>query len=396
LDGRSGVAEPLHLAVSLDGAGYHEAAWRDPTSRPTELFSAGYWVEQVQLAERGLLDLVSFEDTFGIQSQSPRKLDDRTDHVRGRLEAVLLACRVAPLTRHIGLVPIATTTHTEPFHIASAISTLDWISGGRAGWQPRVSGRPADVALVGIRGAPDGDDALGDLFGEATDAVEVVRRLWDSWEDDAIIKDVATGRFIDRDKLHYIDFEGRWFRVKGPSIVPRPPQGQPLVAALAHQPVPWEFAATSADVAFITPADDSDVASWIENVRSAEDRVGRRGEPLALLADLVVFLAPTAAEATDRKAALDDLAGRQLLSDAAIFTGTPEELAAELLAWRRHGLDGFRLRPGVTTIDLPAIVEGVVPALQREGAFRTAYEPGTLRQRFGLGRPVSRYVGSTT
>ncbi len=390
------MAEPVHLAVSLDGAGYHEAAWRDPTSRPAELFGARYWVDQVQLAERGLLDLVSFDDAFGIQSQSPRKLDDRTDQVRGRLEAVLLASRVAPTTTHIGLVPVATTTHTEPFHIASAVSTLDWVSKGRGGWQPRVSGRPADVDLVGIRPAPEPGAALHDMFEEATDAVEVVRRLWDSWEDDAIIKDVTTGRFIDREKLHYIDFEGRSFSVKGPSIVPRPPQGQPLVAVLAHQPVPWEFAATSGDVVFITPADESDVAAWVANMRAAEERKGRTGTPLKLLADLVVFLAPTAAEAADRKAALDDLAGRQLLSDAAIFTGTPDELATELLAWRDHGLDGFRLRPGVTTVDLPAIVDGLVPILQQRGVFRTAYEPGTLRERFGLGRPANRYAGSSS
>jgi alkanesulfonate monooxygenase SsuD/methylene tetrahydromethanopterin reductase-like flavin-dependent oxidoreductase (luciferase family) len=390
------MAERMHLAVSLDGAGYHEAAWRDPASRPAELFSAGYWVDQVRLAERGLLDLVSFDDAFGIQSQSPRKLDERTDQVRGRLEAVLLACRVAPLTRHIGLVPVATTTYTEPFHIASAISTLDWISKGRGGWQPRVSGRPADVALVRIRDAQDGDDVLGDLFGEATDAVEVVRRLWDSWEDDAIIKDVATGRFIDRDKLHYIDFEGRSFSVKGPSIVPRPPQGQPLVAVLAHQPVPWEFAATSGDVVFITPSDESDVATWVGNVRDAEARMHRDGTPLKVLADLVVFLAPTTTAAADRKARLDDLAGRALRSDAAIFVGTPADLAAELVAWRANGLDGFRLRPGVTTVDLPAIVDGVVPALQERGVFRRSYEPGTLRERFGLGRPANRYARSST
>ncbi len=385
----------MHLAVSLDGCGYHEAAWRDPTSRPAELFSAVYWVDQVRVAERGLLDLVSFDDTFGMQSQSPPKLDQRTDLVRGRLEAVLLACRVAPLTHHIGLVPVATTTYTEPFHIASAISTLDWISHGRAGWQPRVSGRPADAELVGVRPAPSPDTALGELFEEATDAVEVVRRLWDSWEDDAIIKDVATGRFIDREKLHYIDFEGRSFSVRGPSIVPRPPQGQPLVAALAHQPVPWGFAARSADVAFITPADVDDVETWVGHVRAAESDVGRAGPPLVLMADLVVFLAATADEAGDRKAALDTVAGRQLLSDAAIFTGTPDELASELLAWRDRGLDGFRLRPGVTTIDLAAIVDGVVPALQARGSFRSAYEPGTLRERFGLGRPASRYAEVT-
>ena len=290
---------------------------------------------------------------------------------------------------------MATTTYPEPFHIASAISTLDWISKGRGGWQPRVTGRAADAALVGTKPAPDPATALHDMFDEATDAVEVVRRLWDSWEDDAIIKDVATGRFIDRDKLHYIDFEGRSFSVRGPSIVPRPPQGQPLVAVLAHQPVPWEFAATSGDVVFITPADERrrrDVG------RQRARRRGRgwsaTGQPLKLLADLVVFLAPTTAAAADRKARLDELAGRELLSDAAIFVGTPEDLAAELEAWRAHGLDGFRLRPGVTTVDLPAIVDGLVPALQQRGVFRRSYEPGTLRERFGLGRPANRYARS--
>jgi alkanesulfonate monooxygenase SsuD/methylene tetrahydromethanopterin reductase-like flavin-dependent oxidoreductase (luciferase family) len=388
------MVEPMHLAVSLDGAGYHEAAWRDPTSRPAELFTAAPWVDDVRLAERGLLDLVSFDDAFGIQSQSPRKLDARTDHVRGRLEAVLLATRVAPTTTHIGLVPVATTTYPEPFHIASAISTLDWISRGRAGWQPRVTGRASDAALVGTKAAPDPSSALHDMFDEATDAVEVVRRLWDSWEDDAIIKDVATGRFIDRDKLHYIDFEGRSFSVRGPSIVPRPPQGQPLVAVLAHQPVPWEFAATSGDIAFITPADEPDVATWVGNVHDAEQRMGRGDPPLKLLADLVLFLAPTTSAAADRKARLDELAGRELLSDAAIFVGTPEDLAAELEGWQAHGLDGFRLRPGVTTVDLPAIVDGLVPELQQRGVFRRSYEPGTLRERFGLGRPANRYARS--
>jgi alkanesulfonate monooxygenase SsuD/methylene tetrahydromethanopterin reductase-like flavin-dependent oxidoreductase (luciferase family) len=184
--------------------------------------------------------------------------------------------------------------------------------------------------------------------------------------------------------------------VRGPSIVPRPPQGQPLIAVLAHQPVPWEFAATSGDVVFITPADESDVTTWVGNVRDAEARTGRTGPPLKQLADLVVFLAPTTQEAADRKARLDELAGRALLSDAAIFVGTPGDLAAELVAWRAHDLDGFRLRPGVTTLDLPAIVDGLVPELQQRGVFRRAYEPGTLRERFGLGRPANRYARSAS
>jgi alkanesulfonate monooxygenase SsuD/methylene tetrahydromethanopterin reductase-like flavin-dependent oxidoreductase (luciferase family) len=384
----------VHLAVSLDGAGYHPAAWRDPSSRPAELFTAGYWVDQVRRAEQGLLDFVSFDDEFGIQSGRRREVDTHTDQVRGRLDAVLVASRVAPATEHIGLLPVATTTYPEPFHIASAVSTLDWVSTGRAGWQPRVSGRPSDADLVGVRPAPDPDTGLRDLFDEAADAVEVVRRLWDSWEDDAIIKDVATGRFVDRDKLHYIDFEGRFFSVKGPSIVPRPPQGQPIVAVLAHQPIPFEFAARCGDVVFVTPAGTDDVGRWIADVRGAEVAVGRSGAPLRLFADLVVYLADSAGVAADRKAELDEMAGFEHRSDAMSFTGTADELADLVVAWHDLGVEGFRLRPAVNGRDLGAIVDDLVPRLQRREVFRRTYERETLRARLGLARPVSRYARS--
>src|SRR5688500_10941994 len=165
------MSRHVHVAVSLDGAGYHPAAWRDPSSRPTELFTARYWVDQVQRAEGGCLDFVSFEDEFGMQSGRRREVDSHTDQVRGRPDAVLLASRVAPATERIGLLPIATVTYPEPFHIASSVSTLDWVSKGRGGWQPRVSGRPSDAALVGVRAAPDPETGLRDLFDEAVDAV---------------------------------------------------------------------------------------------------------------------------------------------------------------------------------------------------------------------------------
>lgn len=387
-------SRPVHLAISLDGAGHHPAAWRDPSAHPDALFDAAYWVDQTRLAEHGLLDFVSFDDEFGMQSGRRREVDTHTDQVRGRLDAVLVASRVAPATQRIGLLPIATVTYPEPFHIASAVSTLDWISTGRGGWQPRVSGRPSDAELVGVRPPPDPETGLRDLFDEAADAVEVVRRLWDSWEDDAIIKDVATGRFVDRDKLHYIDFEGPSFRVKGPSIVPRPPQGQPIVAVLAHQPIPFEFAARCGDVVFVTPADTDDVPRWISDVREAEARVGRAGPPLRLFTDLVVYLASTRDEAVARKAALDELAGFEHRSDAASFTGTADELVELIGAWHDLGVEGFRLRPAVTGRDLVAVVEDLVPGLQRRNLFRRAYEPGTLRDRLGLPRPVSRYARS--
>jgi alkanesulfonate monooxygenase SsuD/methylene tetrahydromethanopterin reductase-like flavin-dependent oxidoreductase (luciferase family) len=217
--------------------------------------------------------------------------------------------------------------------------------------------------------------------------VEVVRRLWDSWEDDAEIRDAATGRFIDRGKLHYIDFSGPYFSVKGPSITPRPPQGQPVVAALGHGTGAYRLIAASADVGFVTPGDADDARAIVAEIADAG------GGRVRLLADLVIFLGATAAEAADRRARMDELAGYAFTSDATVFTGTPAQLAGLLLDWQRAGLAGFRLRPGAIPDDLEAITRALVPELQRRGAFRTGYEAGTLRGLLGLGRPASRYAG---
>ncbi|MBF9069965.1 LLM class flavin-dependent oxidoreductase [Streptacidiphilus fuscans] len=408
--GKSHPRPHLHLAVALADAGAHPAAWREPGARPDELFTARYWADQVAEAERGLLDLVTFEDGLGMQSSLPDRPDERTDRVRGRLDAGLLAARVAPLTRRIGLLPTAVATHTEPFHLSKAVATLDYISAGRAGLQVTVSPRPDVADHFGRRSLTDPapGETLPDLLDEAADYVEAVRRLWDSWEDDAEIRDAATGRFVDREKLHYIDFEGRHFSVRGPSITPRPPQGQPLVAIPAHGAEGWTLAGRAADLAFVAPHSDAEAATAVAGVRSAQQQAGRGDEPLHVLADLTVYLDDSHAAAVERLSRLDEAAGG-LGADidgygfgygapgsgrgtAEVFAGTPADLADLLLAWQHAGLSGFRLHPGVLAHDLPAIVDGLVPELQRRGVYRRGYDEGSLRARFGLARPVNRYA----
>jgi len=336
-------------------------------------------------------------------------------------------------------------THTEPFHLSTALATLDYVSGGRAGWRAQLSPQPEQARHFGHREVPslpvssftdpDGQPALRERFDEGADFIEVVRRLWDSWEDDAVIRDVATGRFIDRGKLHYIDFEGRWFSVRGPSITPRPPQGQPPVMVLAHAQVPYELAARAADIAFITPGSADHAEQVLAQVRavaaSAEREVtltagpapavaGSAGRemappaqtgpsagtgpaagtgaahglgPLRVYADLTVFLDDSDSAAIARKQRLDRADGADYRSDTAIFTGTAGQLADLLLDWRRTGLAGFRLRPGALPHDLEQITRKLVPALQARGAFRAAYAAGTLRERLGLApRPANRYA----
>jgi alkanesulfonate monooxygenase SsuD/methylene tetrahydromethanopterin reductase-like flavin-dependent oxidoreductase (luciferase family) len=380
----------VHLAVTLDGAGWHPAAWREPGARPAQLFTAGYWADLVATAEQARLDFVSLEDALVLQSAHRFEPDRRTDQVRGRLDAVLVASRIAPLTAGIGLIPAVTTTHTEPFHISKAVATLDWVSAGRAGVQVRIGGGAEEGRLFGRRDLPErtlrDQQALADAFDEAADHVEVVRRLWDSWEDDAEIRDAATGRFVDRDKLHYIDFEGRWFSVRGPSITPRPPQGQPVVAALAHITQAYRLAARQADLVFTTPRDAEHAAAILAEVGAESAATGRA--PL-VFADLVVF---TGEDAAVRKERLDALDGEPLVSDARIVVGGTVEVADQIEALHQAGYAGVRLRPGVLPTDLVAIADAVVPELRRRGLFRAEYAEGTLRARLGLPRPANRYA----
>jgi alkanesulfonate monooxygenase SsuD/methylene tetrahydromethanopterin reductase-like flavin-dependent oxidoreductase (luciferase family) len=360
----------LNLGVALDGYGWHPQAWR--------IFSAGdsggwpvlsgrYWADLAVTAERGLLDFLTIDDTLMPQIGRGERI--RPERLAGRGDAVLVAARIAPATRHIGLIPVATVTHTEPFHISKSIATLDYVSHGRAGWQPRVSGTTHEAALFGRR-TVNVDSLRSDLFDEARDYVEVVRRLWDSWEDDAVIRDVVTGRFIDSDKLHYIDFTGKFFSVKGPSITPRPPQGQPVTAALAHATPVYEFAADVADVVFITPADESSAGSILDEVRGIN-------EHLKVFADIVVSFN----------------GNNDFRSDTWVWAGTPAELVDMLLGWHRSGIDGVRLRPAVNGTDLPVIVDKVVPLLQHANEFRTSYRDSeTLRERLELPIAPNRYT----
>jgi alkanesulfonate monooxygenase SsuD/methylene tetrahydromethanopterin reductase-like flavin-dependent oxidoreductase (luciferase family) len=386
---------PPYLAVALDGVGWHPAAWREADVDAKGMFGPQYWVGLVQEAEWAGLDFVTIHDSLLLQSTSAKHPDGRTDRVLGRLDAVLVAARVAPATARVGIIPVATTTHTEPFHVSKAIATLDYVSLGRAGFQARVSPTALEAAQFGRRaiGGAESDGAeVPDLMDGAADFIEVVRRLWDSWEDDAEIRDIKTGRFIDREKLHYIDFEGPQFSVRGPSITPRPPQGQPIVAVLAHVVAAFRLAARSADVVFVTPQSSEDARAIVERIRGHEAGVGRVLPPLRIIADVVVFLEDEHGEALARKERLDHLDGRPLRSDALIFTGTPAELVDRLAEWHSAGIEGYRLRPGAIPRDFDAITHEVVAELADRSLRPPSYQESTLRARFGLPRPTNRYA----
>jgi alkanesulfonate monooxygenase SsuD/methylene tetrahydromethanopterin reductase-like flavin-dependent oxidoreductase (luciferase family) len=363
---------PLHLAAAIDGTGQ---------------YAAPYYIELARLAERGTLDFVTLDDALGPPVDGP-----------GRLDALAVLARVAPATERIGLVPTVTTTHTEPFHVSSAVATLDWVSRGRAGWTVAVSATEAEARLVGRRPAAPAPE----LWAEAGEVVDVSARLWDSWEDDAEIRDTATGRFVDRGKLHYVDFEGGTFRVRGPAIVPRPPQGHPVVAVAATDPVTWDTAARHADVAFVRATTPDAAGRARDELLRRTAQYGREPGALTVLAAIAVDLgdgeravepAPAQGPPTTHGPFTDQAPPTARDGAPPLYRGGPVDLADLIARWHSAGVvDGFHITPAVPHRDLERFVNGTVALLQHRGLFRTFYPGTTLREHLGRPRPANRYA----
>ncbi|OLL72968.1 FMNH2-utilizing oxygenase [Pseudonocardia sp. Ae168_Ps1] len=344
----------MHLAVELGAAGRHPGAWRSTGADPDRLLTAEHHVDVVRTAARGGLDLVALPDSLQPPSDDPAALP-------GTLDAVAIAARVAPAVPGIGVVPTATVTHTEPFHLSKAVATLDFVATGRAGWQPDVSRTRAEADLFGRTGPEE----PATLWREAGEVIDVVARLWDSWEDDAEIRDAPTGRFVDRDRLHHIDFAGEFFSVKGPSITPRPPQGRPLTVLRGDETAALPVVGRHADA-------------------------GRDPGTVPVLLDVETLLGPDAA---DRLRELDALApaGADLGPATLRHVGDPAGLAALLRdAAEERAADGFVLAPLALPSGAGEIVDGLLPALG--DVWSPAPCDGSLRERFGLSRPANRYA----
>jgi alkanesulfonate monooxygenase SsuD/methylene tetrahydromethanopterin reductase-like flavin-dependent oxidoreductase (luciferase family) len=285
------------------------AALADPDPRPDPV----RWTRAARLAEDAGLDFVTLE--------------------AGPLDPLLLAARLAAQTTRLGLMPVAATTTTEPFHVSTELATIDVVSQGRAGWLAEVVPREqADGAVTW--------DVPEDVTGDAAEHVDVVRRLWDSWEDGAEIRDAATARFIDRDRVHHVDFRGRHLAVRGPSITPRPPQGHPVIGVRARDAATLALGARHGDLV----------------VGSDADAVPPPGVPYVL--------------------------------EVTVAAGQEPALADRLLEHRARGdADGFLLHAA----DLPATLAALLPALEARGVHR-APPAGTLRERLGLPPARNRYA----
>lgn len=440
------MRDPLILAAFFfNPQGDHRMSWRHPEAPGREVFGLPFYRDLAETAERGRLDLVFAADHVAMWDGYESGL---AHYANARLEPVTLLAALAATTRHIGLLPTISASYSEPYNVARMLASLDHISGGRFGWNVVTSGM-AEEGLNFGGGGPI-DHAL--RYDRAAEFVAVVKALWDSVEDEALMLDRGSGRFADPARIHRIDHAGRHFTVRGPLNVPRSPQGHPVIFQAGSSEHGRAFAAAQADVNFAILRSPEEGRRYRQDFDARLVRAGRRPSDMKVLAGVLPFVAASRAEAEDRRAALEDLMPEALAVDLAsswsgvdlsghrldgplpplpdpatydgqsslarvaayaaegltirevarriagaqtapVLAGTARDVADALEAWHAAGAaDGFALMFPILPGDLARFVDGVVPELRRRGLVRPDYGPGTLRDRLGLPRPPNRFA----
>ncbi|HEY6879057.1 MAG TPA: LLM class flavin-dependent oxidoreductase [Polyangiales bacterium] len=435
------MSRQIKLGFILHGNGRGWGDWRHPDATPNASTNFAYYKRQAQAAERGKFDFLFVADSVYITAKS-------SPHYLNRFEPLTILSALAAVTEKVGLVGTLTVSYSEPFNVARQFASLDHISGGRAGWNVVTSWLEGSAANYSKPAhlAHDVRYQLADEF------LEVVRGLWDSYEDDALVHDKASGQFIDANKLHELNHKGRFFSVKGPLNIARGPQGQPVIFQAGASEDGKSFASRQADAIFVTSQSFEDAQAYYRDVKARAAAFGRDPDKLVLVPAARPLVGETREQAEQLFAQLSSLesiddalsmlarpfneydfkqheldgpfpeqafvAGansqqsaqeriRGWLRDEPLtlrqvalrfvhprdeFVGTPHEVADALQRWfEGRAADGFMLFESLPG-QLEVFVEKVVPILQQRGLFRSEYEGDTLREHLGLDFPVNRYA----
>src|SRR4051812_15180826 len=278
----------LHLNAFLMNVGHHEAAWRLPESDAFANTNVKHYQELARIAERGKLDSLFLAD-------SPVLWTSIGQRPGGSLEPTVLLTALAGVTEHIGLIATASTTFNEPYNLARFFGSLDHISGGRAGWNIVTTFSDAAAFNFGLSGVPSDEDR----YARAQEFVDVVSALWDSWEDDAVLVDRASGHYLDQDKIHRIDHVGRFLKVRGPLNAPRTPQGRPVYIQAGSSNEGRAFAARNAEAIFTAHQTIADARAFYDDIKTKAVGFGRNPDHVKVLPGISPFIADTAAEAEE-------------------------------------------------------------------------------------------------
>jgi FMN-dependent oxidoreductase (nitrilotriacetate monooxygenase family) len=437
----------MALATLVNGTGAHVASWLHPETQATASTSIEWYRDTARLAERGLFDLFFIADTPAARTSNLTAFS-RMPLFMNVFEPVTLLSTLAAFTSHIGLGGTASTSFVEPYNIARQFASLDHLSHGRAAWNVVTSANDFAARNFGLDKLP----AHGERYAKARECVQVVQALWDTWEDDAFIRDRQSGLFFDPAKQHAVAHDGAHFRVHGALNIERTPQGQPVIIQAGQSEAGKELAAETAEVVFSSDATPDSSRRFYADLKGRMPHFGRHPDELKILAGMSLLIADSAQEAEDQYQELQRLIHPEVglmylgmdletdLSDLLLdepvpedripktsnfhkgffdhivhmirvekltlrqlymryergrqtFRGTPAQVADRLEEWFTTGAcDGFMLTFSLLPGGMRNFVEQVVPELQRRGLFRTAYEGTTLREHLGLRRPANRHV----
>ncbi|PAU97556.1 LLM class flavin-dependent oxidoreductase [Paracoccus salipaludis] len=440
------MTRKIRLGAFLPGSGQHIAAWRHPDQPADGATSLAFHADLAREAERGLFDAYFLAD--GLAVAFGGGTEGGNAKVAG-FEPVTLFAALAPLTRNLGFIATASTTYEEPYNTARKFASLDLISGGRAGWNVVTTATEAAAQNFNL----DRQLPHGDRYKRAVEHVEVVRKLWDSFEDDVFIRDKDTGVFYDTSRVHYTDHAGEHFKVRGPLNVSRSPQGHPVIVQAGQSEDGRGLAAATAEVIFTAHQRLDTAQEFYRDIKARARGLGRDPGHILIMPGVSPFVGRTEAEAREKYDRLTglileedgialikgltggslDLTGHDLdgplpelahtegnqsrqalirqIADENNFTirqlyqwvasarghftvvGTPVQIADTLQEWfENEGADGFNILPPWLPTGLTDFVDLVIPELQRRGLFRTEYEGRTLRENLGLPYPVNRHA----
>jgi FMN-dependent oxidoreductase (nitrilotriacetate monooxygenase family) len=438
----------MRLGAFFNPTGHHVASWRHPRAQADAGINFRHYVEITQTAERAKFDMVFLADNVCVRDAKMEALSRSAQYI-ANFEPLTLLSALAPLTSHIGLVATATTSYNEPYHVARKFLSLDHISGGRAGWNLVTSGQEAEARNF----SRDKHYLHGERYQRAREFAQVVIGLWDSWDDDAFVRDKASGQFFRPEGLHVLDHKGENFSVRGPLNVPRSPQGQPVVVQAGGSDDMIAVAAEFAEVIFCAPLTLEAAQKFYAEIKVRAAAYGRPGDAVKVMPGLSAVVGRTEAEADAQyeylQSLIDPMVAREILSlvlgnvdlsgyaldgpfpehlplsnasqstfqyviemarneklslrqvamrvagarGKSVVRGSPAQVADHMERWFREGAcDGFNLMPPFLPGGLDDFVELVLPQLRRRGLFRTEYEGRTLREHLGLARPASRYA----
>lgn len=420
----------------------HTGAWRYPGAFPDANFNFAHLKRFAQTLERARFDAFFMADHLALLNMPLEAL--KRSHTATSFEPFTLLSALSQATEHIGLVATATTTFDEPFHIARRFASLDHLSNGRAGWNIVTTSNP-DAALNFGR---EEHMAHDQRYARAREFYDVVTGLWDSWDDDAFIRDTESGVYFDPARLHTLNHKGEYLSVRGPLHIARPIQGWPVIVQAGASEPGRQLAAETAEVVFAAQSTLADGQRFYADVKGRMDRLGRNRDHLKILPGAFVVVGDTVQHARDIRARLDSLvhyesaiaslsialghdaskfdpdaplppvpdsnaskssqervvglARREGLTVRQLaqrlggyaglaFVGTAQSIADEMQEWlETDGADGFNVMFPWLPGGLDAFVDKVVPELQRRGIFRREYEGRTLRENLGLPRPARR------